>query len=238
MAGRGLRFREAGFNTPKFAIRVRGRSLLEWSLTSLHGFIADGAELVFLAQRLDDAREAVAHAVSESGAVASAFRLVELDSITDGQATTALHAAAEIGDLDAPLLIYNTDTFVEPRYLRPLDVRGDGWIPCFDAPGEHWSFVRAGEDGRVFEVREKRRISAHASVGLYYFASFTVYREAYDRCYGSGDKGEAGERYIAPLYNELVSQGRPVFLHTIPPDRVHPLGTPEEVARFEGARQP
>jgi hypothetical protein len=43
---------------------------------------------------------------------------------------------------------------------------------------------------------------------------------------------EKGEKYIAPLYNELISSGRPVYLHEVPEGAVYPLGTPAEVERF------
>jgi hypothetical protein len=82
-------------------------------------------------------------------------------------------------------------------------------------------------------VREKKRISPHATVGLYWFASFDLFRRAYDAHYATGETLEAGERYVAPLYNWLLSQHRPVFVHAVPVDAVVPLGVPDEVRRFQ-----
>ena len=51
MAGRGQRFRDAGYDVPKFAIEVHGRSLFAWSLMSLSSWLLAGARVVFVGSR-------------------------------------------------------------------------------------------------------------------------------------------------------------------------------------------
>ena len=41
-----------------------------------------------------------------------------------------------------------------------------------------------------------------------------------------------GEKYIAPLYNYLIENGGEVYISNINPDKVHVLGTPEELEIF------
>lgn len=164
--------------------------------------------------------------------------IVELDAPTDGQATSAMLAESAVVDRTAPMLIYNIDTFVDPAALPADAPRGEGWIPCFAAEGDHWSFAAADADGRVQAVREKVRISPHATVGLYWFGSFDLYAQAYRRHYAETGASEAGERYVAPMYNDLLAEGRPVFIHDVPPQAVIPLGTPAEVERFLAASPP
>jgi hypothetical protein len=234
MAGMGLRFRQAGFDCPKFQIVVRGRTLFAWSMESLRSFIDAEAKFVFLARRADDAVPFIRAEAARLGI--EQFAVTELDAMTDGQASTALLAAGSLAEGDGPVLVYNIDTHVDPAFLPASAVRGDGWIPCFPGIGSAWSFARADEDGRVEEVREKVRISDHATVGLYWFSSFGLYRSAYERLYGGGGRSapEAGERYIAPLYNELIASRHPVYVHLMPAHAVVPLGTPAEVERFAG----
>lgn len=233
MAGGGRRFREVGHTVPKFRIEAGGQSLFAWSMESLRGFIAAGCPFVFIAQRADEAGPFITAQAKRLGIVDHA--LVEIEGITDGQATTVLAAAPNMPDARG-IIIYNIDTHVAPQALPVTAVRGDGWIPCFPGEGEGWSFARCDEAGpdpdRVLEVREKQRISPHATVGLYYFSSLRLYRDAYERHYSDPINLEKGERYIAPLYNRLVRDGRPVFMHRLPADAVHPLGVPAEVARF------
>lgn len=234
MAGEGRRFREAGYDMPKFRIEVRGRSLFSWAMESLRDFFAAGQPAVFVAREDDDAAEFIAR---ECGALGiSDYALVGLRGMTDGQATTALMAADAVSDRATPFLIYNIDTYVEPSALPASALRGDGWIPCFGAEGEGWSFVRLDSSGRAVEVREKKRISPHATIGLYGFASFDLYESAYHAYYADPSRLERGETYVAPLYNQLIGDGHEVRILEVPVAAVHPLGTPEEVEAFAGAR--
>jgi len=108
----------------------------------------------------------------------------------------------------------------------------DGWIPCFDASGDKWSFVKIDEFGLATEVREKIRISDNASIGLYWFSSAALYVEAYQKYYSRTGNEVKGERYIAPLYNQLINDGLMVKISKIPSKSVHVLGTPEELNQF------
>jgi NDP-sugar pyrophosphorylase family protein len=228
MAGAGQRFRDAGYTVPKFAIEARGETLFWWSLRSLARFTAAGSRVVFVGRQEDALSPFLARECERLGLRDTT--LIELPGPTDGQATTARCALRTIPS-DSPLLIYNIDTYVEPEALDPEAVTGDGWIPCFAGPGTHWSFVALDADGRAREVREKQRISPHATIGLYYFASAGLFAHAYEHFYAGGHR-EAGERYIAPLYNQLIAEGRDVRIVEVPASAVHVLGTPAEVEAF------
>ena len=43
---------------------------------------------------------------------------------------------------------------------------------------------------------------------------------------------EKGEKYIAPLYNYLLEKGGTVKINIIDRNKVHVLGTPEELQQF------
>jgi len=233
MAGRGQRFRDAGYDVPKFMIDVRGRSLLRWSVDSLRSWIDDGARFVFVPRAEDDAEAFIARECAAEGVASHA--VITLDATTDGQATTALLAHDEVADETAPFLVYNIDTHVRPGAMRAGDARGDGWVPCFPGAGDAWSFARAGgPDGRVVEMREKVRISDHATVGLYWFRSFELYADLYDRHFADPGPDVPPERYIAPMYTTLIRGGGPVYLEKLALDDVVPLGTPAEVEAFAG----
>lgn len=235
MAGRGQRFRNAGYDVPKFTIEVHGRTLFAWSLASLSSWSAAGARFVFVVRREDDVTTFVTEQCRTLGI--TSFDVLELDGTTDGQATTVMAAGPLITDTGAALLIYNIDTHVRPGALDARRVRGDGWLPCFPGLGPAWSFVRARVDGRVVEVREKQRISADATVGLYWFRSFDCYRDVYEGSWREAGS-QAAERYVAPLYNVLVTAGAQVFVERLPADAVVPLGTPAEVAAFASGPAP
>ena len=115
--------------------------------------------------------------------------------------------------------------------MRYEDIRGDGFIPCFHAEGDHWSFVRLNRQGEAAEVREKQRISDNCTIGAYYFASAGLYRALYD-AYDANPPPDAREKYVAPLYNLMIARGERVLIHLVDANKVHVLGTPEELAQF------
>jgi len=236
MAGFGRRFLDAGYDVPKYQIGVHGRSRVAWSMLSLRRFYEAGDAFVFVARRAD-AAAAFIHGEAQVLGIGE-VRVVELDAPTDGQATTARLAAPMIEDPAGPVLIYNIDTFVDPQWLDRDAVRGDGWLPCFPAAGDSWSFARADPAGRVSLVREKQRISDDATVGLYGFSSFDLYEATCERHYARAENLEKGERYVAPIYNTMIADGRPVFLERIPAHAVIPLGVPADVARFRAQPPP
>ncbi len=231
MAGLGSRFRAKGYQIPKYQIEVRGRTLFAWSMESLRHFFP-GNLATFVVRREDDPAAFIAAELAPFGVADP--RIISLEELTDGQATTVLRAlpALRARDPNTSLLIYNIDTYVEPRALRPEDIRGDGWIPCFPGKGDAWSFFRADASGRVLEAREKVRISDHASIGLYYFGSLDLFEATYDAYFRDGLPDGLKERYVAPMYQEMIARGLDLWIQPIPEDAVHPLGTPEEVDRF------
>ena len=158
--------------------------------------------------------------------------VILLDYLTDGQATTAM-LAAKYWDREHALLIYNIDTYVEAGEMNSGELKGDGFIPCFRAEGDHWSFVRLDDEGRVAEIKEKKRISDHCTLGAYYFKTCGLYEDLYNEYYRDSERELVnGEKYVAPLYDHLLSKGGEIYISDISPDKVHVLGTPEELKVF------
>ncbi len=233
MAGLGSRFRKAGYQVPKYMIEAKGKSLFAWSMESLEGY-GKNNNYYFIVRAADHAADFIRTAC-EALQIGS-YRLIELDHETDGQATTALLAKG-YWDKTEPLLIYNIDTYVEAGQMHAGQLSGDGFIPCFPAPGDHWSFVRTDANGNAVEVREKERISDHCTLGAYYFKTCALYEELYREFYEEGRASSltgasAKERYVAPLYNYLIGRGGIVRICDVDPEKVHVLGTPEELQVF------
>jgi choline kinase len=229
MAGFGTRFKAAGYTIPKYMIEARGVTSFDWSLKGLDTYIRMKAEFIFIVRGADKATSFITARAYALGI--DRFRIVELAAPTDGQATTA-RLACDGASSGGPFAIFNIDTAIRPGALRPADAKGDGWIPCFRAPGEGWSFVRVNETGKAVEIREKKRISDYATIGFYWFRSVRQYCDTYDAYYGTPGREERGERYVAPLYNHLIDVGECVTVTEIPFEDVAPLGTPEELATF------
>ena len=229
MAGLGSRFRKAGYEMPKYMIKARGKTLFEWSMDSLLGYHRHVSKYVFVVRREDGAADFIREQSRRYGI--QQVEVVEIDHMTDGQATTCM-LAIPFCNPEESVLIYNIDTYVEAGEMNSRELRGDGFIPCFKAEGDHWSFVRLDEAGRVAEIKEKKRISDYCTLGAYYFRTCRLYKNLYDEYYGRPQELVNGEKYVAPLYDYLLSRGGEIYISVIRPEKVHVLGTPEELQDF------
>jgi len=231
MAGRGSRFYEAGYTVPKYEIIAHGRSLFDWSMLSLRNFLSPDCRVIFVCLAEN---KSVNYVQRQSTALGlQDVNIVELSQLTDGQATSA-YVTRELWRPEEPLLIYNIDTYVNPLMLQPGQIRpsSDGWVPCFQALGDHWSFVKLGEDGWATDLAEKQRISDFASIGLYWFARAIDYVNAYDNFFADQANLVRGERYVAPLYKHLLRNGKHISITNLALQDVRVLGTPAELEVF------
>ena len=231
MAGLGSRFKKAGYKEPKYMIEAHGKTLFDWSMDSLKGYNKKDTEYIFIVRKEDEAEAFIKEHCKVAGI--EKLQVIEIEELTDGQATTAM-LGADIWKKDSELMIYNIDTYVESYELKAEDIAGDGYIPCFRADGDHWSFVKLNEEGQAVEVREKVRISDNCTLGAYYFKSCGMYEDLYHEYYQHEENLEKGEKYVAPLYNFMISKGMDVRISLIDYGKVHVLGTPEELEVFKG----
>jgi dTDP-glucose pyrophosphorylase len=227
MAGFGNRFKDAGYRQEKFEIEFRGHKLLDWSLASLGNF--QEFDLILIARDLPGIRKSLAESARAIGFQNA--RIVTVVNPTRGQAETATLAEPAF-DQDDSILIFNTDTFIDPTVLSPADIRGDGWIPTFSASGDQWSFVETGDGGRALRTAEKTRISDQCSVGLYYFSSFQGF------CDLVRNARWERELFVAPLYNEWIAAGHTTFVYELPESAVTVLGTPQDLERASSLNRP
>lgn len=232
MGGLGSRFRKAGYTVPKYMIEAKGRTLFEWSMISLEGYRDRADKFIFIAMKDEnnDVEGFIKDRCFELNIIDP--KVILLDYLTDGQATTAM-LAKKYWDKDHALLIYNIDTYVEAGEMNSAELKGDGFIPCFQAEGDHWSFVRLDDAGRVVEIKEKKRISKYCTLGAYYFKTCALYEDLYNEYYKDENRELVnGEKYVAPLYDYLLSKGGEIYISDVAPDKVHVLGTPEELNEF------
>jgi len=231
MAGRGQRFRDAGYDTPKPLIELDGCSLIEIVVANITPTRSHRIIVCALAEHLADG--SLERTLRN---VAPEVEVVVVDAVTDGPAATVELATALL-DPDAPLLIANSDQYVDidiDDYLDSLD-RSDGSIMTFHRVDDpKWSYVEYDAAGRIVGVLEKVPVSDHATVGIY------TYRRAGDFLWAASQMRARGIRtngeiYVAPGYTLLAGE-RGLHLTTFDvSDRMHGLGVPADLEVFEGA---
>jgi dTDP-glucose pyrophosphorylase len=232
MAGRGSRFAQAGYIDPKPLIEFGGRPMIQWVVDNLrpsrpHRFI-----FLCLAEHLE--RYPALRPRLEG--LCPGCVIIPVAAVTQGAACTVLLAREWI-DTSAPLMIANSDQFVElavDDYLGVLDeTRADGLIMTFRSDHPKWSYCRLRPDGSVSEVVEKQVVSNEATVGIYNFAHGADYAAAADAMMAS-DLRVNGEFYVAPTYNVMIARGARILPSLIRQDGtgMHGLGTPEDLDLF------
>lgn len=229
MGGAGSRFRKIGINKPKHEIIAGGKTLFEWSLISLKDFFDE--EFVFIARKDNYDVNFIINMMEKLGI--TKFQIVEVDYLTEGQASTTMIADSVLNDNDE-ILIYNIDTYITEGVIKKEDIKDymDGLIPSFDAQGDKWSFVKFDENMKVEKITEKVRISNYGTVGLYYFKSWQKFKEIYLK-YKMEIIKEYKETYIAPMYQYMIEENQGVYASIIKENDLFVLGTPEDIEEFD-----
>lgn len=229
MAGRGSRFAIAGYALPKPLIEIHGRPMIEYVVKNIRPVNEARFIFICLQEHLDTYNLAV-----RLEAIAPGCVIVPVNQVTEGAACTVLLAERYI-DNDEPMMIANSDQFVDidiNSYLVVMDSH-DGLIMTMTADDPKWSFIQYDESGFVTLLREKEAISSEATVGIYNYkrgAEFVKYAKQMI----NKNIRVNNEFYVAPVYNEMIEDGKKLVYYNIGPDdeKMHGLGTPEDLERF------
>jgi dTDP-glucose pyrophosphorylase len=225
MAGAGSRFAQAGYTFPKPLIEVNGKPMIQVVVENLNV----DAHFIYLVQKEHYEKYNLKQLLN---LITPDCDIVQVDGVTDGAARTTL-LAKELIDNDEPLLMANSDQFVEWNsnevlYAFTAD-EVDGGIVTFKATHPKWSFAKIGEDGFVSEVAEKNPISDNATVGIYYWKKGSDYVKYAEQMI-TKDIRTNGEFYTCPSFNEAISDGKKIRNKSI--EKMWGLGTPEDLNYF------
>ena len=225
MAGAGSRFARAGYTFPKPLIEVNGKPMIQVVVENLNV----DAHFIFLVQKDHYEKYNLKQLLN---LIAPGCDIIQVDGLTDGAACTTL-LAKELIDNDSPLLMANSDQFVEwnsNECLYAFTADGvDGGIITFKATHPKWSFARLGADGFVSEVAEKNPISDNATVGIYYWKKGSDYVKYAEQMI-SKDIRTNGEFYVCPVFNEAIGDNKKIRVKDI--EKMWGIGTPEDLNYF------
>lgn len=226
MAGRGSRYANVGYTTPKPLIEINGKPMLYHAFQSVKD--VPYTKVIFIALKEHEETYGVKKIIKEQ--IVSDFELVLLDDVTEGQLCTVLEAA-HFFQPNQSLLIAASDSFIESNIADDIaTTNADGLISVINLPGEQWSFAKTDEQGHVIEVAEKTRISDHASTGIYYFKDALQFKYQAEALIKNKETTK-GEYYIMPLYNKLIAEGANIKLSYAA--SMWDMGTPEAKQKFE-----
>jgi len=147
-AGNGQRFKDAGYENPKYLIDVCGRPMIDRVIDNLRPVKANTVQVI---------------------------RQEDLQRPSRGAVETIVQAQL---DLEQPLLIGNCDQLVAFDVNDFIDTDLDGRIVTFQSTKDHHSYVELDDEGCLTRIVEKVVISNKAVTGVYYFAKARDFYDA------------------------------------------------------------
>ena len=227
MAGAGSRFEKAGYSFPKPLIDVKGKPMIQTVVESLN----INANYIFIVQKSHYEKYSLQHTLN---LIAPNCKIIQVEGLTEGAACTTLLAKSLINNKE-PLLIANSDQFLDwdsNQFMYSMIAdETDGGILTFESSHPKWSYAKLNNDGFVQEVAEKKPISNHATVGVYYFKHGENYVKAAEQMISKNIRTN-NEFYVCPVYNQCILNGEKIKIFGIPKDSMWGLGTPEDLSFF------
>ena len=225
MAGAGSRFEQAGYTFPKPLIDVDGKPMIQRVVENLN----IDAKHIFIVQKEHYEKYSLKHTLN---LISPNCEIVQVEGLTEGAACTTLLAKEFINN-DQPLVLANSDQYVQWdsnqfMYSSMADDI-DASILTFHSTHPKWSYAKLNDDGFVVEVAEKKPISEHATVGIYFWKKGKDYVECAESMINKNIRVN-NEFYVCPVYNEAIS--RNARIKTFHIEKMWGLGTPEDLDTF------
>lgn len=229
MAGLGARFKDAGYEVAKPFLEIQGIPMI---IQVIRNLTPRREHKFYLICR----EEHRATLEDLAGQEQVECEILSTPITTQGAAETVMIAAPKL-DADEPLMIANCDQIIGldiEMYLKSVDLLdSDGCLMTMESNDPKWSFVKLDVDGYVETVIEKEVISNQATTGIYNFRRTEDFTTA-AKLQIEGNMKTLGEFYVAPIYNELIKQGRKISTLNVGAlgGSFHGIGTPDDFEHY------
>ena len=225
MAGEGSRFVKAGYTFPKPLIEINKKPMIQFVIENL----ALEANYIFLVRKEHEKKYNI---ISLLNVLAPGCKVIIVDKLTEGAACTTLLAKKLINNND-PLIIANSDQYMEWNSSKTLykfiSKKVDGGILTFNSLHPKWSYAKTDNDGNVTEVAEKKVISSHATVGVYFWKKGSEYVKYAEQMISKNIRVN-NEFYVCPVFNEAIKDKKRIIIENV--KEMWGLGTPEDLEIF------
>lgn len=230
MAGDGIRFKNAGYTVTKPLIMVADKFMIDWVISNVK------SKNPLLQEKIEYhlcVRKEFVSTIKSADNV----HIHPISSLTEGPACTVLTLRDILKSDNNPLLIANSDQYLEWEFddflQASLNPHYLGCISTFHQPNPadiKWSYANQNLDGIVTEVAEKRYIGPSASTGIYFWRSGVDFLRYTDEMIGKNDRVN-NEFYVTPVYNYAINDG--ARIRTFKCKKLWGLGVPEDLRRFQ-----
>ncbi len=232
IAGRGQRFVDAGYHTPKPLLPIDGRTMLEAVAENVSPMIRHRLYIICQKGSLDEVGR-IGQQIKKASKFCLSVNILTVDGVTDGAARTVSQGLHSV-DAEDELLVVNGDQIVDFSVDDFLEnaVGASSQVALFKDPTQNpkWSYAEVFGH-RIVKIAEKDPISMWATCGIYWWAKRTLCYDAINRMMANQQKVR-GEWYLAPSLNELR------YVRAYFTNGMTGLGTPEDYEAHANKRLP
>jgi capsule biosynthesis phosphatase len=254
-AGKGQRFKDAGYDGPKPLIDVDGVPMVKRTTDSIRR--PSGTDRLAFAVLTKDV---VVYDMSArlKDIYGQGIHIVEFPDLTRGNLETAYEAVSHLigrcsWKRDEAILILDSDNmydgsqfwvFIDTLEKSSFSISGHGGaepgrfgVVCYFEPLDdktHWCFVQM-KGKTVYNILEKHpaalEVGGKPIVGTFYFTSAKLFMDVASDVITMNIRSK-GEFYMSQAMEGLLEFDIPVYGHKV--TEVVPLGTPEDLKKFLG----
>lgn len=232
MAGHSRRFKQAGYDLPKFLIPVDGRPMI----VHVVNMFDDNDDFHFVITTAQKEEYPELDVFLQS--IAKKVHITVIEPHEWGPVYSVLQVRT-IAD-DAPIIVSYCDFIVRwnyPQFLRLIDGY-DGAIPAFKGfhpasyGNTYYAYMRANNANEMLELREKssftsNRQEEYASAGIYYFNSWSIFRYYAQQL---PEKKCGQEGYVSLLSNLMIADQLRIKITSV--EHFICWGTPEDLEQY------
>ena len=225
MAGKGSRFTDGGFETPKPLIQIYGRPMFFWAIQSIRKFV-DLASLRIIVLEEHVINYNIDKIILDLYPEAL---ITVLPEVTKGAVMTCLKGIENIED-HKPVVFNDCDHyFSSTEFYKFCKLakhnNADGALLTFKSNSPNYSYIQRDSKGELIGTVEKKVVSNDAICGCYYFSSKATFCFAADAYISMcADK----EYFMSGVCDYLINTGLVKITST---DFHVPCGTPDELVK-------
>lgn len=237
MAGEGQRFVKEGYTVPKPLIEVNGKTILEWTMSSVESLINNN--LSFAIRSEHDEKYNITEKLKKL--YGENVRFKQFGRTTRGNLETAYITSKDLLlkkseavaflDSDNKYDILNFGTvlssikekdFVILSYFKQKDKSDFKWCFCAVDP----------QTQKVKELKEKSFLeNGQPMIGFFYWSSVEFFENIAGQILKHEPPGKNGEYYMSQAVSYVLKNNFPVYAFMS--EHMVALGTPEDVKEFE-----
>ena len=228
MAGKGQRFINAGYTTPKPLLKLGNTLVIKYIIDTMR---ITNCQFIFIVRQDHCDEYELDKKLLE---IEPNAKILKINQMTEGAICTVLLAKEYFND-DTPVIIKDCDQIINwnPEHFLEFVLRNnaDGAVVTIHTDRPNYSFSRVDSKGRVIETAEKSVISNYGHTGIYFFSKGKELIDYAEKMIAKNIRVN-NEFYTAPVYNQYIQDGNLILIY--PVAEMFQLGTPEEFAENKG----